>query len=1210
MNDAEPGRSGCLSLERLERLVREGVPVDADAAGDDAAVESHLRDCSTCRARLAQMREVDEFIAEITQRTPRGLGDSFSSRHDQSRPPSVRDDFPGYAVEAIVDIGGQGAIYKARQLSTCRTVAIKVPLGDAVRHPARRYRFRREIELTSRLDHPGIVRVFGVCEAPDGRIGCVMEFVDGVRFDDWANARRSEGRDGSRRIVAAVAKVAEAIAYAHQRGVLHRDLKPSNVLVTETDVPRVLDFGLAKALDGGSGAMESNPFMTATGAFLGTLAYAAPEQVDGRGDAGDIRTDVYGIGLTLYQALAGRVPWDVEAAPHELCAQIQRGDAPRPTPLGGAPDAELDAIVLKAIATEMDRRYPSAALLAEDLDRWMTGRAVRARFDSRWYVLRKSAWRTRWWIAGAAAVLGLAGTLATLGLQARLRDAISSAREVESHWSLIADARATARDDFNFGEQRVWDLLLGAGEVAEEGGIEGVESLGRPFRVRTGDIEGDGADGAGRASRAVGSDWSVTVPTSPTYWALSEIYLRTPLVASLPESRSQPVAIDSTTDQLLVVNGRVIECREWRTGRIVDQLDLPLPEGVTVSGIVVRQDGACVLSGNNVVALVDLKRRSVLPFSTGFDFAVLSGPYVACFDVAADRRRLSLWYADRDAPRLLWSRDLGFQISSVAIDDGGRFLVACSLEGDVAALDLTSGTELLRRRPEEAPSYRRVGSRGRPGEILAWTNRLVAYLKWSEGGVSMTAGPELLVVDGEGVQNFLPGSLGRRCLARLDRRGLAIGHVDQPMQEWRTIPSLRGTDALPGLFSDDRHLLAFLGRGARQAILDLDSPGVTSLAQPTELEIGATPTTFCVGFTEGGDALLTATMDGVLRRYGVPSITETVNDTGASDAPPVSPSIAGAAPHAQCTTALVSAHGLTCFAVDGESTYIGTHERGGGDAQVFRVRGGAPELLLDDRRSWFCGMVVEPGRSLWALGGNGRLFRMNLETGAIEAERALMPSRAYRSIARLAPRGLVLAGSRHPELHLLDETTLEPACQSFPIDSVCEIVVSPTDPDLFVTTHDTGVIRVWRISGDVTPDQPPQITLLREMGAHASPVFCAAFHPSGRLLATGGGAAETRDVRLWDVERGRELAAFSLFELGVFSVAFSPDGRWLAAGGEPVPDRFAEGGQAFLIDLTMPERSIAGNLEYHITRWTRDHAGSSPPQSELLRRRFGMKGER
>ncbi|MBK7404331.1 MAG: serine/threonine protein kinase [Phycisphaerales bacterium] len=155
----------------------------------------------------------------------------------------------GYEIEKLIAFGGQGTVYKARQKATGRNVAIKVPIGDTQRRPSTRYRFQREIELTARLDHPGIVRVFGDCELDDGRIGCVMEFVEGEPFDRWAAKQRVNGRAGTRRIIEVMSLVVDALAYAHQRAVMHRDLKPSNVIVTAEDLPRVLDFGLAKALD-------------------------------------------------------------------------------------------------------------------------------------------------------------------------------------------------------------------------------------------------------------------------------------------------------------------------------------------------------------------------------------------------------------------------------------------------------------------------------------------------------------------------------------------------------------------------------------------------------------------------------------------------------------------------------------------------------------------------------------------------------------------------------------------------------------------------------------------------------------------------------------------------------------------------------------------------------------------------------------------------
>jgi len=414
---------GCPSLETFEEALgaisepSDGRATDADGreAPAIAAIRTHLVRCVACRRRLDEMRRANAFIARFAT-----TGEASASSSPIAAGPLVaervptHDLFPGYEIREIVAVGGQGVVYRAVQTATVRTVAIKVPVGDAVRRPAKRYRFRREVELTARLRHPAIVDVLGVCESGDGRIGCVMEFVEGVRFDEWSAARRTEGRDGVRRIVEAMRQIASAIAHAHQSAVLHRDIKPGNIVVDGAGAPRVLDFGLAKAIDD-----RSASFATVTGAFVGTLAFAAPEQIGDSGDGADVRTDVHGLGALLYSALAGAPPWDVEATTEELLRSIRESSPPRPTRHLASSDPELDAIVLRAMAKTRSRRYQSALEFADDLGRWLDGAAVRARFDSRWYVFRKTMWRKRRVVGALAALAIVAVTVTGMAIESR-----------------------------------------------------------------------------------------------------------------------------------------------------------------------------------------------------------------------------------------------------------------------------------------------------------------------------------------------------------------------------------------------------------------------------------------------------------------------------------------------------------------------------------------------------------------------------------------------------------------------------------------------------------------------------------------------------------------------------------------------------------------------------------------------------------------------
>lgn len=1209
---SDPGAVGaCLGVGVLERIVRAGPA----ASSSDAAVVAHLQACSACRTRLDEMHEADAFIIEfgpklrqlcqgMMEQSQVGANDGsggpgepvglpWPARHadpSANATPPMPDDLPGYAVEALIAFGGQGAVHRARQLATGRTVAIKMPLEDALRHPAKRYRFRREIELTARLDHPGIVGVLGACETPDGRIGCVMEFVEGIAFDVWAAQQRGDGRSGLERIVATIMKVADAIAYAHQHAVMHRDIKPSNVVVAPDGSPRVLDFGLAKAIDDSAGAS-----ITVTGAFLGTLAYAAPEQLTpapgGRAghtgiaghaghrrlakpDATDVRTDIHGIGLLLYQAITGRLPYATETSVSELIRCICEAPSPAPSAVvrspaadgGGATiDPDLDAIVLMAIAKEKDRRYQSATELRDDLARWVSREPVRARFDSRWYVVRRTAWRHRRALAAAAVVMTLLGTIGVLGaialrsaVEARISATASDTRTLESHWVAIAESRGVARDNFMVGERLAWDALLRPESALVREGVEGMEALG-------------------------------AVPTSPAYWALWEMYARTPIVASLPAAVRQKAIFDASGDCVLTVVGRALQWWNWRERSLERVLLLPVDESFELV-ILWASPGMVLLKGvDGPLLLVDTDRMTTtaLGTETATCTCACATRVAVCVPMPGGATRLEVWDIVGANPMLVATSMLPEQIAGLAIDVTGEALAAATHAGELITVDVRTGDAEFHRCPPGGPRFIRIGSRGRPGELIAWGTdryRVLNLVGTPPRALLGEAQPATGVIDI--LRAFGPSPRSGRYTFGGDRNQVGIGEVDRPVTEGRFIPTIRAL--APVLSPDGRRVSMWMRELSRSAVLDLESGAIRRLAHPAGPAPNGRATIFDLAFTPDGGALLSAAMDGSVRRFAVPD---------------GSPELVVA-----CATPV----GVARLAIAGDELFLGSHELGRTGAGVLRVRATSVERLEMAPQRWFCGLAVEPGVALWALTGDGHLFRIDPKSGATERDANLGTHRAtpgHRALARMPQLGLILAGPGGPGLHVLDERSLEPACEGVATSPMHAIEVSPVAGDRFATTHDDGKIRLWRVVIDGGADDGrdmhdtqvvARVELEREMGSHAGAVFCAAFHPAGRLLATGGGAPEAKDVRIWDTLTGRELAALELFDLGVFALAFSPDGRWLAAGGEVDAAHADAGGQLFLIDLEAPNRCIVGNLEHHIER-LREEDGRLPESTESMR---------
>ncbi|HET9480855.1 MAG TPA: serine/threonine-protein kinase [Candidatus Polarisedimenticolia bacterium] len=345
-------------------------------------------------------------------------------------------DLTGTRYEMIGRIarGGMGTVYRVRDAELDRDVALKVltvpdPDGSLAA------RLLAEARHLARLEHPNIVPVYDVGRLPDGRVFYAMKLVRGRRLDEV----RSEGA-ARPALLRLFQKICGAVAFAHARGILHRDLKPENIMVGSFGEALVLDWGVAKVMQGGAPELETLPVMppegaagpgagglrpddeavtlghgaTAQGAVIGTPAYMAPEQALGQADRLDARTDVYALGAILYFLVAGRPPF-AGGSRHEVLRRVVEGRPSRLREVDRSVPRTLASICEKAMAAEPDRRYESAERMADDVDRFLDGQPVAAHRET---VLERAGrlavrYRTAILLVAGYLVLRMAVLLAT-----------------------------------------------------------------------------------------------------------------------------------------------------------------------------------------------------------------------------------------------------------------------------------------------------------------------------------------------------------------------------------------------------------------------------------------------------------------------------------------------------------------------------------------------------------------------------------------------------------------------------------------------------------------------------------------------------------------------------------------------------------------------------------------------------------------------------
>ncbi|MCU0916275.1 MAG: protein kinase [Planctomycetes bacterium] len=439
----------CLGRETIDRYVQQlGSPSETQL------VEAHLAGCAQCRTRVASARgaqppeakpdrEADErpatgSAAQVTDSMP--TPSAFDSHRD-SHATVAPITFEGYQILEELPQGGQAVVYKALHKATKAKVALKVLLpGLLGSEKARRY-FEQEVELAAALNHPNIVAIrdSGIAH---GQYYFAMNYVHGQPLDRYVQSRALSLRDK----LVLFAKICDAMAHAHRRGVIHRDLKPSNILVDERGEPHVLDFGLAKTAGGPATSAEGVPMLSQTGQIKGTVAYMSPEQAAGRPDLVDVRTDVYSLGVVLYQMCTGTLPYDVSGPLLEALSNIQRAEPKRPRHTTGRWDSDVEAILLKCLAKEPDQRYQSAAELKQEVQRWLDGLPIVAKSISSIYLLRKIVARHRYTatVLGSLLVILCSFSFITLHLYRTAQDSQQQSTQTAANSERTSELQNTA----------------------------------------------------------------------------------------------------------------------------------------------------------------------------------------------------------------------------------------------------------------------------------------------------------------------------------------------------------------------------------------------------------------------------------------------------------------------------------------------------------------------------------------------------------------------------------------------------------------------------------------------------------------------------------------------------------------------------------------------------------------------------------------------
>jgi WD40 repeat protein len=1001
--------------------------------------------------------------------------------------------FGDYELRGVLGKGGMGVVYRAKQLSLNRPVALKMIKAGVWASDDEVRRFRNEAEAVANLDHPGIVTIHEVGRH-DGRHYFSMRLIEGPSLDQRLDQYAADPRKAAH----LVSEVARAVHHAHQRGILHRDLKPSNILLDGEGHPHVTDFGLAKRLEG-------NSSLSLSGSIVGTPQYMSPEQASGSKRAITTATDVYGLGALLYAALTGQPPFQSDSV-LETLEQV-RGRAPEsPSKVNPRVPRDLEHICLRCLEKDPHRRYTSAEALAEDLRRFLAGEPIQARPAGR--LERAVLWARRRPTAAALlavsalTAMALVGGVVGLWLHLQLQDAHRRTR-----YALQAESTALASEKTQLYFNRI---LLAEREWRGNNVVRARQLL----------------DECPRESRA----WE---------WQ----YLTNRDRAELATFRTDPESwvMGLSPDGTRVIVGRRdarVEIRDAETWGVVRTFQGLSRSAIPFEGIQAEYSQA-VLSQDGALLVTSLWRGSDLPAevklwdaAAGREIRALEGidgevvgvalsPDGSLLATGIDERgmhhgRVILWDAAAGRPIRSLDKHTGWISGLDFSPDGHRLAVACwavgagrmDNPGDLTLWDVETGQALRSWTglthwvisTAFAPDGRRIASGDADGTVHLWdamTGQEVHKLIGHTDDVSVRFSP--------------------------DGRTLASYSADGTIRLWdvgsgREILKLRGhSESIIYLaFHRDRPRLVSSSWSGTVKLWDFatNPEALTLLGHPTEIG--------CVTFSPDGRQLASIDQGGTLKVWDPSTGQELFTRHGYSFGGPEGLAFR---PDGSALAA-IGRDGSVCHVDPATGRRLQTY-RG------HRTRPKSVAFSPDGHRL----ASVSPGErppdpgeiKVWDVASGAELFSLPGHPTESPNEPG---SIGFSPDGRL----LVTACGDHA-IHVYDLATHRRVLRLAGHTGVVHAAAIHPDGRTIASAGHDNTVRLW----DVTTGAE-----LRVLQGHSREAMNAAFSPDGRRLVSG---AIDRTLKLWDVESGQEILTLLGHAGGVSCVAFSPDGRRIVSGG-------------------------------------------------------------